>query len=85
MKLDSLGGQGVSSDNKGTVIQINKEHPFVGHVLGKKNIDAKTLVLSLLAAVEKTFAESGESANEDYEEFKRKLHSEFGDNLARFI
>ena len=77
VKLDSLGGQGVSSDNKGTVIQINKEHPFVGHVLGKKNIDAKTLVLSLLAAVEKTFAESGESANEDY--------AEFGDNLARFI
>jgi hypothetical protein len=84
---DNLGAQGVLADHAGTTIKINVDHCFIRDALAKKSKsdDGKVLLLSVIVAMEKSFAKLGESDESNVEELKRKLHSKIGDNLAMFI
>ena len=74
------------SDNDGAKIKINDQHPFVRNaLLARKNDEGKVLLMSIIAATEKTFAKLGDSGDTDVEEMKRRIHSDIGNNLAMFI
>ena len=85
--LESLGAQGVVSDHEGMLIKINIQHPFVRDALRAlgNNSEGKILLMSIIAATEKTFAKLGDSGDTDVEEMKRRIHSDIGNNLAMFI
>ena len=86
VSLANLGAQGVMSDNDGAKIKINDQHPFVRNaLLARKNDEGKVLLMSIIAATEKTFAKLGDSGDTDVEEMKRRIHSDIGNNLAMFI
>ena len=76
-----MGIYSLASENHGTVIRLNEEFSYVKQLLSDSSRHSKESGLSVIVALEKSFAQMGELEAECEETIKR-LRRMFASNLA---
>lgn len=79
--IEDMGQYGEATENQGTLLRFNEEHISVKELLNDPSRYSKESGFYVLAAVEKSFAETGASSPECEETLKR-LHKRISTNLA---